>query len=151
VDLASLFGASFVDWEAVAASHNKKTVGSRLLLLAARRYLEAAPAAAPEPARAELIEPTRLPAEVKRAFASPPGPEGDAAAPWGAFVDAAVAAEMEMVPYGERPILLSELRAGLAQASVEAGGETPLGRWFLARRGALPGGDLPDDPGYLPV
>jgi hypothetical protein len=23
--------------------------------------------------------------------------------------------------------------------------------WFLARRDALPGTDLPDDPGYLPI
>jgi hypothetical protein len=66
-------------------------------------------------------------------------------------VDAAVAAEVEMVSYGERPPLLHELRAGLEQAAGEAGPATELGLWFLARRDALPGTDLPEDPGYLPV
>jgi hypothetical protein len=28
---------------------------------------------------------------------------------------------------------------------------TPLGHWFLNRRDALPGEDLPENPGYLPV
>jgi hypothetical protein len=56
-----------------------------------------------------------------------------------------------VVPYGERPLLLHELRAGLEQAAAEAGPETDLGRWFLARRDALPGTDLPEDTGYLPV
>ena len=39
MDLEGLYGASFVDWEAVAASWAKRTVSSRLLLFAARRYL----------------------------------------------------------------------------------------------------------------
>jgi hypothetical protein len=154
MDLTGLFGASFVDWEAVAASQNKRTVGSRLLLLAARRYLQAAEATgspAPEAGRAALLEPSRLPPEVKSAFAAPPDPEDPSAREWGAFVDAAIAAELEMVPYGERPVLLSELRAGLAQAADEAGEGSVLARWFLARSEALPGGDLPEDPGYLPV
>jgi hypothetical protein len=56
-----------------------------------------------------------------------------------------------MVSYGERPPLLHELRAGLDQAAAEAGPLTEKGRWFLARRDALPGTDLPDDPGYLPI
>ena len=56
-----------------------------------------------------------------------------------------------MISYGERPILLGELRAGLSQAVDEAGPGTPLGRWFIAWRNALPGEDLPDNPEYLPV
>ena len=56
-----------------------------------------------------------------------------------------------MVSYGERPPLLHELRAGLEQAAAEAGPLTEKGRWFLARRDALPGTDLPDDPGCLPI
>jgi hypothetical protein len=56
-----------------------------------------------------------------------------------------------MISYGERPPLLHELRAGLERAAAEAGTETDLGLWFLARRDALPGTDLPEDPGYLPV
>src|SRR5688500_6313043 len=40
VDLQKLYAGSFIDWEAVAASWNKRTVPSRLLLFAARRYLE---------------------------------------------------------------------------------------------------------------
>ena len=94
---------------------------------------------------------TPLPDEVKRAFASPPEPGGSAARRWGEFVDAAAAAELETISYGERPPLLHELRAGLERAAVEAGPETDLGRWFLARRDALPGTDLPEDPGYMPV
>ncbi len=70
---------------------------------------------------------------------------------WGAFVDAAIAAELEMVSYGERPPLLFELRAGLERAADEAGRDSELGSWFLARRDGLPGIDLPDDPSYLPV
>jgi hypothetical protein len=66
-------------------------------------------------------------------------------------VDAAVAAELEVVPYGERPPLLHELRVGLEHAAAEADLETDLGGWFLARRDALPGTDLPEDTGYLPV
>jgi hypothetical protein len=152
VDLTGLHGASFVDWEAVAASWAKRTVGSRLLLLAARRYLAVNPAAGSDPERAALLEGTRLPPELKRAFAAPPEAPGvDHAEEWGAFVDAAVAAELEMVPYGERPVLLSELRAGLSGAAEEAGERTPLGRWFVARCEALPGGDLPEDSGFVPI
>ena len=101
--------------------------------------------------RYEVLASAPLPEEIKQAFASPP--ELDAPAPrrWGEFVDAAVAAELEMVSYGERPPLLHELRAGLEQAAAEAGPLTEKGRWFLARRDALPGTDLPDDPGYLPI
>ena len=98
-----------------------------------------------------MLDSTPLPDEIKRAFASPPGPAGSAARRWGEFVDAAAAAELEMVSYGERPPLLHELRMGLEQAAAEAGPETDLGRWFLERRDALPGTDLPEDPGYLPV
>src|SRR5215217_3585695 len=116
MDLQELYSASFVDWGTVAASWEKRTVSSRLLL-----------------------------------FAAPPNPENPASRPWGEFVDAALAAELEMIPYGERPVLLGELRAGLAKAAEEAGPHTPLSRWFLARRDALPGGDLPENPEYLPV
>lgn len=150
MDLEGLYGASFVDWEAVSASWTKRTVGSRLLLFAARRYLEAGPGEA-KPDRAEFIEPARLAAEIEAAFASPPVPEAPSSVQWGRFVDAAVAAELEMVPYGERPVLLGELRAGLARAAEEAGSDTPLGSWFLARRDALPGEDLPENPEYMPV
>jgi hypothetical protein len=150
MDLEELYGGSFVDWEAVAGSWAKRTVSSRLLLFAARRYLMGA-ATTPDAGRVEALGPTLLPDEVKRAFASPPEPAGSAARRWGEFVDAAVAAELEMISYGERPPLLHELRAGLEQAAVEAGPETELGRWFLARRDALPGTDLPEDPGYIPV
>ena len=153
MDLEGLYGASFVDWEAVAASWSKRTVSSRLLLFAARRYLTAA---GPDPGermaeRAEAIEPVTLSEEIKAAFAAPPLPESAESRPWGEFVDAALAAELEMVPYGERPVLLAELRAGLSKAAEEASPGTPLGRWFLARRDALPGEDLPENPGYVPV
>ncbi len=153
MDLEGLYGASFVDWEAVAASWSKRTGSSRLLLFAARRYLTAA---RPDPGerraeRAEAIEPATLPEEIKAAFATPPLPESAESRPWGEFVDAALAAELEMVPYGERPVLLAELRAGLSKAAEEADPGTSLGRWFVARRDALPGGDLPEDPGYVPV
>ncbi len=150
MDLQRLYGGSFVDWEAVAGSWAKRTVSSRLLLFAARRYLLEA-ATTPDAERVETLGSTPLPDEVKRAFASPPEPAGSAARRWGEFVDAAVAAEVETVSYGERPPLLHELRAGLEQAAAEAGPETDLGRWFLARRDALPGTDLPEDPGYMPV
>jgi hypothetical protein len=151
VDLQRLYGGSFVDWEAVAGSWAKRTVASRLLLFAARRYLLES-AEIPDVGRVETLGSTPLPDEVKRAFASPPEPAGSAARRWGEFVDAAVAAELDTVSYGERPPLLHELRAGLEQAAAEAGPETDLGRWFLARRDALPGTDLPDDdPGYMPV
>ncbi len=148
MDLRKLYGGSFIDWEAVAASWNKRTVPSRLLLFAARRYVEES-TSTPDPERVELLAPLPLPEEIKRAYASPPR-SGDSRL-WGAFVDAAIAAEIEMVSYGERPPLLHELRAGLEQAAGEAGVTTEFGRWFLARREALPGIDLPEDPGYLPV
>jgi hypothetical protein len=151
VDLQSLYGASFVDWEAVAASWAKRTVPSRLLLFSARRYLSAGEAGTRDGRRTELLEGVPLADEIKTAFASPPVPESDASPVWGEFVDAAVAAELEMVSYGERPLLLGELRAGLSQAAEEAGLDTPLGRWFVARRNALPGEDLPENPEYLPV
>src|SRR5215212_9451653 len=129
MDLRELYTGSFVDWEAVAGSWAKRTVSSRLLLFAARRYLQEA-ATTPEAGRVEALGSMPLPEEVKRAFASPPEPSGTAARRWGEFVDAAV---------------------GLEQAAAEAGPESYLGRWFLARRDALPGADLPEDPGYLPV
>jgi len=150
MELQRLYAGSFVDWEAVAASWNKRTVPSRLLLFAARRYLEEE-AGSPDAGRAATLASAPLPDEIKSAFASPPGPEAPASRRWGEFVDAAVAAELEMVSYGERPPLLHELRAGLEQAAGEAGPLTEKGRWFLARRDALPGTDLPDDPGYLPI
>jgi hypothetical protein len=150
VDLEGLYGASFVDWEAVVASYAKRTVGSRLLIFAARRYLSAGPGEKYE-WREELMEGVTLAEEIKVAFASPPAPESAASRRWGEFVDAAVATELEMVPYGERPVLLGELRAGLLKAAEEAGVGTPLNHWFLARRNALPGEDLPESPEYLPV
>jgi hypothetical protein len=150
VDLEGLYGASFIDWEAVAASWSKRTVSSRLLLFAARRYLSAGPGEK-EANRVEVIEPATLPEEIKAAFAAPSSPESPASRLWGEFVDAALAAELEMIPYGERPVLLGELRAGLLQAAEEAGPKTSLGRWFTARRDALPGEDLPENPEYMPV
>jgi hypothetical protein len=148
VDLERLYAGSFIDWEAVAASWNKRTVPSRLLLFAARRYLQESTQAL-DPERVESLAQVSLPDEIKNAYASPPGPNGSRL--WGGFVDAAVTAEIEMVSYGDRPPLIHELRTGLEQAAAEAGPVTELGRWFLARRDALPGTDLPDDPGYLPV
>lgn len=148
MDLSRLHGGSFIDWEAVVASWNKRTVPSRLLLFAARRYLEESTSTADQE-RVDLLARVSLPDEIKRAYASPP-PDG-ASQLWGGFLDAAVAAEIEMVSYGDRPPLLHELRVGLEQAAAEAGPDTELGRWFLARRDALPGTDLPEDPGYLPV
>lgn len=150
MDLDKLYGGSFIDWEAVAASWNKRTVPSRLLLFAARRYLGEHPAAADE-ARAETLSSVSLPDEIKRAYAAPPATGGDAARRWGEFVDAAVAAEMELVTYGERPPLLHELRNGLSQAAEEAGERSDQGRWFTQRHDALPGTDLPDSPEYLPI
>ncbi len=150
MDLRRLYGGSFVDWEAVANSWAKRTVSSRLLLLAARRYLEAS-GAPPAGDRVRVAESMTLPQEVKRAFAAPPDPEDSASVQWGEFVDAALVSELETVPYGERPPLLHELRTGLEAASAEAGPGSGLGRWFSARRDALPGTDLPEDPGYLPV
>jgi hypothetical protein len=150
MDLRGLYAGSFIDWDAVAASWNKRTVPSRLLLFAARRYLEEG-TISPSPERAEMLARAPLPEEIKRAFASPPAPDAPPSRLWGAFVDAAMATELEMVSYGERPPLLHELRAGLDQAAEEAGPGTDAGRWFLARRDALPGLDLPDDPEYLPI
>lgn len=150
MDLESLYGGSYISWEGVAGSWSKRTVASRMLLFAARRYLSAATNVEETPGRAELL-PAGLPKEVVRAFASTPGTERDEGVEWGEFMDAALAAEFEMVPYGERPPMISELRTGLSSASVEAGEETPLGRWFARRREALPGSDLPDESGYLPV
>ena len=150
MDLEQLYGASFVDWEAVAASWGKRTVPSRLLLFAARRYLEAG-SGTRKGERAGVVDDLKLPEEIQAAFLAPPDPGSGAAVEWGAFVDAAVAAELEMVPYGERPVLLGELRAGLSQAAEEAGTGTPLARWFVKRRDALPGEDLPGNPEYLPV
>lgn len=150
VDLRELYGGSFVNWETVSGSWRKRTLSSRMLLFSARRYLKASEAE-PDPQRADLVGPTPLADEVKRAFAAPPEPQTPASEPWGEFVDAALGAELEMVSYGERPPILKELRAGLEAAAAEAGPDSDLGRWFLARRAALPGGDLPEDPGYLPV
>jgi len=148
--LQRLYAGSFIDWEVVAASWNKRTVPSRLLLFAARRYLEEG-AGRVDSGRVEMLASAPLPEEIKHAFASPPEPDAPAARLWGEFVDAAITAELEMVSYGERPPLLHELRAGLEQAAGEAGPLTETGRWFLARRDALPGTDLPEDPGYLPI
>jgi hypothetical protein len=150
VDLERLYQGSFVDWEAVAASWARRTVPSRLLLFAARRYLEESDASL-DPARAEVLERAGLPEEITRAYASPPSAIGEPSRSWGEFVDAALIAELEIVSYGERPPLLHELRTGLGRAAAEAGDDAGLGRWFLARRQALPGTDLPEDPGYLPV
>jgi len=150
MDLRRLYAGSFIDWEAVAASWKKRTVPSRLLLFAARRYLEEE-TGPPDSGRTEMLASAPLPEEIKAAFASPPEPDVSASRRWGEFVDAAVVAELEMVSYGERPPLLHELRAGLEQAAEEAGPLSEKGRWFLARRDALPGTDLPGDSGYLPI
>jgi hypothetical protein len=124
MDLQRLYAGSFIDWEAVAGSWNKRTIPSRLLLFAARRYLDERDDGL-DSGRYEVLASAPLPEEIKRAFASPPELGAPAPRRWGEFVDAAVAAELEMV--------------------------TEKGRWFLARRDALPGTDLPDDPGYLPI
>jgi len=150
MDLQRLYAGSFIDWEAVAASWNKRTVPSRLLLFAARRYLDEQ-SRSTDSGRYEVLASAQLPEEIKQAFASPPELDAPASRRWGEFVDAALAAELEMIPYGERPVLLGELRAGLTQATEEAGSNSLLGRWFLARRDALPGEDLPENPEYLPV
>jgi len=78
VDLEGLYGASFIDWEAVAVSWSKRTVPSRLLLFAARRYLSEGPGEQ-KADRVEVVETTKLPAEIKAAFATPPDPESEAA------------------------------------------------------------------------
>lgn len=150
MDLQKLYHGSYVDWEAVAGSWARRTVPSRLLLFAARRYLQQGSADL-DPGRAQTLDGSSLPEEIRYAFASPPGNDGDPSRAWGEFIDAAVRAEIETLSYGERPPLLHELRAGLEQAAAESGEGTDLGRWFIARRDALPGADLPEDPGYLPV
>jgi len=142
-----------VHWERVAGSWSKRTVSSRLLLFSARRYLTAASTREPDPEREELLGGASLPDEVKAAFAAPPeaAADGEEDRLWGEFLDAAIAAELEVISYGERPPLLHELRNGLDAAAEEAGPDSPLGRWFTARRDALPGYDLPDDPEFVPV
>ena len=150
MDLQRLYAGSFIDWEAVTASWNKRTVPSRLLLFAARRYLDERSRSA-DSGRYGVLASAQLPEEIKQAFASPPDLDAPAPRHWGEFVDAAITAELEMVSYGERPPLLHELRDGLERAAAEAGPLTEKGRWFLARRDALPGTDLPDDPEYLPI
>ena len=124
MDLEGVYGGTFVNWEAVGASWAKRSVSSRLLLLSARRYVETSNAPQ-DPGREEMVAPTSMPDEVKRAFASVPDPDSPDATPWGEFVDAALAAELEMVSYGERPPLLHELRNGLEAAATEAGTNTP--------------------------
>lgn len=106
-----------------------------------------------DPERSEFLEGSSLPEEVRGAFAAAPARAGDEDRDrlWGEFVDSAVAAELEVISYGERPPLLHELRDGLQTAAGEAGEDTDLGRWFLARREALPGSDLPEDPEFVPV
>src|ERR671932_266930 len=98
MDLEKLYCGSFVDWEAVAGSWAKRTVASRLLLFAARRYLQEAVPTLQAP-RLEALGVTPLPDEIRRAFASPPEPSEPASLNWGEFVDAALAAELEMIPY----------------------------------------------------
>src|SRR3712207_7073702 len=72
MDLERLYGGSFIDWEAVASSWAKRTVASRLLLFAARRYLQEG-ASEPDAGRRQMLDPTPFPEEIKLAFASPPG------------------------------------------------------------------------------
>src|ERR671917_584345 len=148
MDLERLYGGSFIDWGAVSASWNKRTVSSRLLLFAARRYAEEGLTSDEE--RAETLAPVSLPDDIKRAYAAPPPADGERARLWGEFVDVAFAAELEMVSYGERPPLLHEIRAGLSQAAEEDAGTGRAGG-FRARHDALPGTDLPDSPDYLPI
>lgn len=151
MDLAKLYGGSFIDWGMVEGSWAKRTIPSRLLLFAARKYLEEGHPA-PDPDRAATLSSVRFPDEIRTAYAAPPpGAESPSADSWGRFIDAAAVTEMEMVSYGERPLLLHELRSGLAQAAEEASADTALARWFIDRAEALPGGDLPDTPEYLPV
>ena len=100
MDLESLYRGSFVDWERVAGSWGKRTVSSRLLLFAARHYLEEVPSAPPDPEREATLGSMHLPEEIRRAFASPPGSGGPESRRWGEFVDAAIAAELEMVLAG---------------------------------------------------
>ena len=151
MDLDALYGGSFVNWERVSVSWSKRTVPSRQMLFAARHYIAADGAPEPDPERTELADQTPLPDEIKQTFSAPPEPDsGEPARLWGKFVDAAIAAELDVLSYGERPPLLHELRNGLEAAAQEAE-EEPLQRWFLDRREALPGHDLPEDPEFLPV
>lgn len=152
MDLKRLYGGSFIDWSKVEGSWAKRTIPSRLLLFAARKYLEEDGRPERDVERAATLSSVRFPEEIRAAYAAPPeSADDEAALSWGRFIDAAAATEMEMVSYGERPLLLHELRSGLAQAAEEAGAGTPLARWFVARAEALPGGDLPETPEYLPV
>jgi hypothetical protein len=152
MDLERLYGGSFIDWSKVEGSWAKRTIPSRLLLFASRKYLEEDGLPEPDMERAATLSSARFPEEIRMAYASPPAnADAVAAQSWGIFVDAAVATEMELISYGERPLLLHELRAGFAQAAEEAGDGTPLARWFVVRAVALPGGDLPETPDYLPV
>jgi len=151
MDLEKLYGGSFIDWRKVEGSWAKRTIPSRLLLFAARKYLEEDYSES-DPERAATLSSARFPDEIRNAYAAPPrNAESPSAASWGRFIDAAAVTEMEVVSYGERPLLLHELRSGLAQAAEEAGADTALARWFIDRAEALPGGDLPDTPEYLPV
>lgn len=150
MDLQGIYGGSFVNWEAVGTSWAKRSVASRLLLLSARRYLETTNTPV-DVEREEMVAPTPMPDEVKKAFARVPDPDSHEAPSWGEFVDAALAAELEMISYGERPPLLHELRNGLEAAASEAKSSPPLEQWFIDRRAALPGEDLPEDSAYLPV
>ena len=84
--LDRLYGGSFIDWDAVSASWNKRTVSSRLLLFAARRYAEGGLPADED--RAETLASVSLPDDIKRAYAAPPPAEGERARLWGAFLDA---------------------------------------------------------------
>lgn len=151
MDLDALYGGSFVNWERVSVSWSKRTVPSRQMLFAARHYLESTQSMKPDPERAELVNQTPLPDEIKRTFSALPEPDsGEPARLWGKFIDAAIAAELDVLSYGERPPLLHELRNGLENAAQEAE-QKPLEQWFTARRDALPGHDLPEDPEFLPV
>ncbi|MGF1472660.1 MAG: hypothetical protein ACFB50_13100 [Rubrobacteraceae bacterium] len=151
MDLAKLYSGSFIDWETVAGSFRKRTIPSRLMIFSARRYLEGHAGAVVDSQRRSLVDPMPVPDEIKEAFSAPPDPEAPPSDLWGEFVDAALATELEMVSYGERPPLLYELRTGLEAAAFQAGTDSDFGRWFLARRDALPGGDLPEDTGYIPI
>lgn len=148
MDLDRLYGGSYINWAGVAESCAKRTVSSRMLIFAARSYLERDERTFIEDREKSL--PPGFPKEVIRAYSTPPE-DDDGSVGWGEFLDAALAAEFEMLPYGERPPVISELRAGFLAAASEAGEETKRGRWFLERKARLPGSDLADGSGYLPV
>src|SRR5215218_3557177 len=90
MDLERLYGGSFVDWERVAGSWAKRTVSSRLLLFAARRYLEEVPSASPDPERADTLDSRacqRRYGEPSPRLPAPEGPQAGAGAsswtpPW---------------------------------------------------------------------